>query len=290
VPKKNSSGQKPGKTDSTITVAKISGITAIIVAIISIVGIYIQFIEPHRLSTQATQTAEARLALIASSETPSPSTTSNSTSTLTPTSTTTPTSTPTPTSTYMPTPTPMPSPTPNGIRIDGFENGIPDWYAALRDQGPREVATAVSLNTDAADGTGALKCEFDFRLAKAPDPHANCFLVKFPTEDWRDYKFLQFQAKNLADAKYNVEVTFALATGANSCWYEPRDFRPIDSAYHTITFDIDSERYKSCLNKYQAYDQPLRNKDKVVKLNLLFTADGQPSGAVLIDEIWLLKP
>jgi hypothetical protein len=99
----------------------IESIAPIIVAVLGLIGVvtaaYLQFYLPHKLSIEATQTAEARLTLVASSMAPSPSATSTSpTFTLTPTPTSTltpvPTSTPMPTNTATPNPSPTPTNTP----------------------------------------------------------------------------------------------------------------------------------------------------------------------------------
>jgi hypothetical protein len=215
-------------------------------------------------------------------ETPSPTPTPTNTSTLTPSATNTPT----------PTPTSSATPTPSGILIDDFEDGIDGWYAAhagTNSWGPNEVALNVFPSRDATVGNGALQCDFDFNLTDKFDPRATCFLVELPAQDWTKYNALQFKAKSLVDASYNIRVFIALATGENSCWNELGDFKMLESEYQTFTFNLDLALYRTC-QSYEDYNQVLIGKDHVVRLHLIFTADHKPSGAVLVDEIWLIKP
>jgi len=86
---------------------KLSGtaIAAIVGAVLTFLGVvivaYIQFYLPPKISIEATQTAEAKLTVVALSATPSPSATSTSTPTCTP--------TPTPSVTPSPSNVPLPS-------------------------------------------------------------------------------------------------------------------------------------------------------------------------------------
>ena len=56
----------------------------------------------------------------------------------------------------------------------------------------------------------------------------------------------------------------------------------------TFTFNLDRVFYKTCEN-FEDYDQPLLGKDHVVRLHLIYTAERDPSGAVLVDDLWLIK-
>ena len=270
-----------------IVIAIVLGIVAIVVAII------LGSLASTDMTIRATQTAEARSALV--TPTPTAIDTVEPTSTLSPTvasiPTSTPTSTSTPTPTSSPTGTPTPTSTPNGILIDDFELGIDNWYAAQRSTdgwGPNEVAMNVFQSPDAAAGSGALKCDFDFGLTDDPNPKATCFRVNLPIQDWGQYSSLQFKAKSLVDLSTNIRVFIALATREDSCWNELGDFQALSSDYQTLSFNLDRALYKTC-NDFQGYDEPLLGKGQVVRLHLIFTAEHQPSGVVLIDDIWLLK-
>jgi hypothetical protein len=209
---------------------------------------------------------------------------------------TSPINMPSPSPIYTPTPTltPTPSatPTPHGILLDDFEDDIDGWYAARAGTNgwkENEVAVNVFLNSDAAGGSGALRCDFEFERTEAYDPRATCFFVELPVQDWTKYNALQFKAKSLIEAGYNLRVFIALATGDEACWNELGDFQMIGSEYQTLTFNLDRALYKTCQSERE-YDQVLWGKGHVVRLHLIFTAEHKPSGAVLVDEIWLVKP
>jgi hypothetical protein len=234
------------------------------------------------------------------SPTPTETLTSTPTETFTPTPTNTftptPTDTSTPTATYTPTPSPTPSPsatpTPNGILLDDFEDGIAGWYAARAGTDgwkQNEMATNVVRSFDAAAGNGALGCEFDFNLTPEPYPRATCFFVELPIQDWTAYNALQFQAKSLVDPGAKIDVFIALATREDSCWNELGDFQPLGADYRTFTFYLDRNLYRRCPD-FSGYSDPLSGKDHVVRLHLIFTTEQKPSGAVVVDEIWLLRP
>ncbi len=182
---------------------------------------------------------------------------------------------------------------PNGILIEDFEDGIEGWYAARANTngwGAHEVAIGVYPNSNAAIGQGALQGDFEFNRSKENDPRATFFLAELPVHDWTKYNVLQFKVKSLVDPDhYNIRVFIALATGTNSCWNELGDFQRLEAEYKTYIFNLDRALYKTCQNLGD-YKQVLIGKDQVVKLNLIFMADHQPSGAVLVDDIWLVKP
>jgi endo-1,4-beta-mannosidase len=179
----------------------------------------------------------------------------------------------------------------HNVLLDDFEDGIEGWYAARAGTnrwGPNEVAVDVRLSTDAAVGSGALRCNFDFNLTDTLDPRATCFLAELPVQDWTEYNALRFKAKSLVDAGYNLRAFIALATREDSCWNELGDFQMLSSDYQTFTFDLDRPLYKTCQSD-ESYDQVLLGKDQVVRLHLIFTTEQKPSGAVVVDEIWLLR-
>ena len=180
---------------------------------------------------------------------------------------------------------------PGGILIDGFEEDIDDWYAARRGTEywkDNEVAIVAHHSSDAAVGNGALKADFDFNLTDNFDPRATYLLVHLPVEDWTPYSALQFQAKSLVDLSTNIRVFIALATGEDSCWNELGDFQYLGLEYQTFTFDLDRPLYKTCQDP-DNYDEELISKEQVVRLHLIFIAEHNPSGAVLVDEIRLLE-
>jgi hypothetical protein len=176
----------------------------------------------------------------------------------------------------------------NGLLIADFEGSLDGWYAALKDFGPREVALAVHPSADAAVDNGALQCDFDFNLTNLYDPKATCFLVNLPIADWSEYNYLQFQAKSLVDMSSNIRVFIALATRKDSCWNELGNFQRLGTDYQTFRFNLNATLYKTCEN-FKQYDQALLGKTNVQRLYLIFTAEHNPSGAVLIDDIWLIK-
>ena len=179
-----------------------------------------------------------------------------------------------------------------GIVLDDFETGISDWFPALRNVGgwgPDEAAIDVRRVFDAAIGSWVMQGIFDFGLTAGPDPRATYFRANLPIQDWSPFKYLQFKAKSLVSPSYNLRVFIALATGDSSCWNELGDFRPVGSDYQTFTYDLDRPLYKTCEYKID-YIKPLIGKEKVVRLHLIFIADGKPIGAVVIDDVRLLQP
>jgi hypothetical protein len=247
--------------------------------------------------TPGRPTPTAIVVVAAHTATPSPTMTPSATPTDTTTPTQTASPTPTPTSSATPTatstPTKTPSPTPDGIWIDDFEDGVEGWYAA--DWDPRvDRAFGVFPSLDAAVGERALKCDFDFTGFVGPDPRAICFTGDLPIQDWVGHNFLQFQAKSLVDLSTNIRVYLALATGPLSCFNELGEFQlfeseeNLQSEYQTFTFNLDQPLYRTCEDDSE-YDETLIGKEEVVRLHLIFTAEREPSGGVLIDEIWLLR-
>lgn len=181
--------------------------------------------------------------------------------------------------------------TSDSILIDDFERDINDWYAARRNSDgwkPNEVALIVHHSRDAAVGEGALQADFDFNLTDEFDPRATFFQVNLPVQDWTSYHILQFQAKSLVELGTNIRVFVALTTGGDSCWHELGEFQKLGLEYQTFTFDLDRPLYKTCLDPSD-YDQELNGKEEIARLHLIFTAEHKPSGAVLIDDIRLLK-
>jgi hypothetical protein len=143
--KKNHSSSEPrapdgvsGATIATIVVAVLGVVSAVAVA-------YFQFVVPQKLSIEATQTAEAKLRLIAPAVTLTPSATST------------------------PTPTRTPTPTPKPIAFQDFEenNGTPPgggnyfwdaWFTRCSFSAPPNVY----------EGQRAVRCEAQARAKGDP--------------------------------------------------------------------------------------------------------------------------
>ena len=175
----------------------------------------------------------------------------------------------------------------DSLLLADFENGIPDVYAA-NDWGDDEVALAVHPSADGAAGHGAMQADFDFGRTTATYPRATFFLTHFPTGNWSPYNQLIFSAKSLVELRSNIRVTVALATGPNSCWNEAGDFQFLALEYQVLTYDLDLQQFKTCEDD-KGYSLPLLDSDQVMRLHWIVMAEHQPSGAILIDEVRLLR-
>jgi hypothetical protein len=189
--------------------------------------------------------------------------------------------------------TPVPTPLPNGIRLADFEAGHSGWFAALANTEnweANEMATGVTTSPESAVGNHALKCEFEFIETQQKDPRAICYLALDSHKDWSEYNTIWLHARSQVEDDARLRMFIVLGTGLESCWHELDNFQELGDTYSVHTFTLDVPKYKSCVDNYTAYNQPLQWKNEVRRLHLAFLSDKPVRGAALIDDIWLLKP